>query len=129
MVAAGKIGASDASREKHVTTKKKRVFGGIETEAPRAVTRNEKNAKRDLAEFRSRRFLDQEIGAHGFRFKIEAQVLVKFRIGHQWNAVFMEPDLAVRHSLYLGGVIEMVDVSMSDQEQVNSYPQFSHPLR
>jgi|SRR5271157_199725 len=129
MVAARKIGASDASREKHVTTEKKRVVGGIETEAPGAVTRNEKNAKEDIAEFRLRRFLDQEIGAHRFRFEIEAQVLVKFGIGHQWNAVFMEPNLAVRHSLDLGSVIEMVDVSMSDQEHVDPYPQFSHPLR
>ena len=86
MIAARKIGAPDATREKYVTTKKKPVLGGIEAQAPRAVTRNEQNAKRDATKFGLRRLLNQEIGLDQLCFEKEPQFFVKFGIPSLWNA-------------------------------------------
>ena len=129
MIAARKIGAPDATREKYVTTKKKPVLGGIEAQAPRAVTRNEQNAKRDATKFGLRRLLNQEIGLDRLCFEKEPQFFVKFGIGHHRNTILMERGPALGSSLDLGCVIEVVDVPVSDQKQIDSYPEFSHPVR
>ena len=116
MVATWYIGAANATGKKNVTTKKYPVVGGIEAEASRAMTRDEKDAKRDAAKVASRRLLNQKIGLHGLGSKGEPHFPVKIRIGHQRNAILMESQLTLGHPLDFGSVVKVIDMPVGDQK-------------
>jgi hypothetical protein len=129
VVASGQICPANAPCEKHVATKKNLVICRVKTEASRTVSRHKKYAKRDFAKLNFGCLLDQEIGLNRFRFQKKPEILEKLRVGDKWNSISMIRNLTIKSSLNLRGIIDMVDVAVSDQEQVESYRQITQPIR
>jgi hypothetical protein len=129
VVASGQVCPANASCEKHVATEKNLVICRVKAEASRTVSRNKKYAKSDLAKFNFGCLLNQKISLNGFCFQKKPEIFEKLRVSDERDSISMICDLAIESSLNLRGVINMVDVAVSDQEQVKSYRQITQPIR
>jgi hypothetical protein len=129
VVASRQVGPADTSRKEYIAAEKNLVICRVETEASRTMSRNKKNAKRDAEQFNGGCFLNQKIRLNGFRFQKEPEIFEEFRVGDEGNSISVIGDLAAESSFQLCGVINVVDMAVSDQQQVKSYRQISHPIR
>jgi hypothetical protein len=129
MIGSWEICAADAPGEKYIAVEDNLVAGGVEAKAPGAMTRNKKNTKGYAANVYSRRLPDQKIGLYRFSFQEKASLFEKIRIGHERNTVFVKSDLAFACPLDFGRVIEMVRVTVRQQQHIESYAQIPDPIR
>jgi hypothetical protein len=129
VIASRQVSPAYASCKEHVSAEEEVVIGGIETETPWTMTRNEQNTKRDSAKFSLGCLLNQKIRLHRFRFQKKAKLFEKIRIGDERNALSVKSNLTFEYSFYFRRVIDMVDVTVSEQQQVRPYRQIPDPIR
>ncbi len=129
MIAAGKVGPTDAPGEKDVAGEEDLVIRGIKTQTPGTVAGNQKNAKKHSAKINFGCLLDQKIGLDRLRLEEETLVFEKIRIGDERNTIFMKSDLAFAERLEFSGVIEMVRMTMGQDQQIEPYAQIPDPVR
>jgi hypothetical protein len=129
MIAARKVCPADASGKKYVAGEEDLVAGGVEAKASGTVTGNQKNTKGPAAKIKLSGLFDQEVRVDGFCFKKETSIFKEIRICHQRDPIFVITDLASGGPLDLGGVIEMVGVTVCEDQQIESYPQIMDPIR
>jgi hypothetical protein len=129
VIAARQIGAADAPGKKDVATKQHSMFSGVEAEAPGTVTGNEQYTKRQTAKNCLRGFLDEEIGLDRLCFEGKSEIFVKTWVSDHRDTVLVKSDLAFGRALDSGCAIEMIDVSMRDEQQIDSDPQLANPFR
>jgi hypothetical protein len=129
MIAAREVCPADASGEKDVAVEQDFVAGGVEAEASGTVARNQKNTKGRAAKIKVSCFVDQKVRVHRFRFEKEIPLFEEIRVCHQRDTIFVIADLASGGLLDLGGVIEMIGVTVRKDEQIESYSQIANPIR
>jgi hypothetical protein len=93
------------------------------------VAGNQKNTKRYSTKIDFGCLLDQKIGLHRFRLEKETHVFEKIRIGDERNTIFVKSDLALTERLEFSCVIEMVRMTVGQDQQIESYPQIPDPIR
>ena len=129
MIAAWEVCPADAPGEEDVAPEQDIFGGGVKAEAPGTVTGNKKNGKRCAAKINVGCFLDQKVRLDRFRFENETPVFKKIRIRHQRETFFMVSDLAFGCPLDLGCVIEVVRVTVGQEQQIESDSQIPDPIR
>src|ERR1700730_5614612 len=120
--------SSHASRKQDVASNEVLVGRRIETEAPGAVSRHKKYAIFQPTEIPFGSFIDQKIRLDRVRFEKESKPFEELRIGDQRETVPVVGNLTSEYSLYLSGVIDMVDVSVCNHQQVEFCFKVAHPF-
>jgi len=129
MIAPWEVCPANTPREKYIAIEKNIVSSRVEAEAPGAVPGNKEDAKSYAAKVNLRGLLNQKIRLYRLRFQIKSQFFEKVRIGHERNTIFVKSDLAAECPFDFGCIVEMVDMTVSDQQQIKSYPKIPDPIR
>jgi hypothetical protein len=129
MVAPGKVRPADAPGEKDVASEEDIFGGGVKAEAPGTVAGDKKDGKGRTAKINVRCFIDQKVRLDRFSVEIEALVFEKIRICHQGETIFMVSNLAFGCPLELGGINEVVRVTVGQEQQIESDSQVPDPIR
>jgi hypothetical protein len=129
VIPSGQVSPADASGKEDIAAEENLVICRVETDTSGAVAGNEKDAKGDFAEYDFGSFFNQKIRLNGFRFQKEPEFFEKLGVSDKGNSISMIGDLASESSFDLGGVIDVVDMAVSDQQQVESDRQITHPIR
>jgi len=129
MIAAWEVSPADASGEKHVAVEEDLVAGGVEAKASGTMAGNQKNAKGRAAKINLSCLVDQKVRVNGFRFEKEIPIFEKIRVCHQRDAIFVIADPAFGGLLDLCGVVEMIGVTVGEDQQIESYSQIADPIR
>ena len=129
VVAARQVSPADASCKEYVAAEENLVIGRVEAEASRTVSGNKKNTKRDSAKFNFGCLLDEKIRMNRFCFQEKPEIFEKLRISDEGNSISVIGNLAPESLFHFRSVINMVDVTMSDQQQIESYRHICHPIR
>jgi hypothetical protein len=93
------------------------------------MARNEENSERYAAQINPRCFFNQKIRLHRFRFQKEPSIFEEIWISDERNAVFVISHLALARLLDFGCIVKMVEMTVSDYQQIQSYPLISYPFR
>ena len=129
VVAPRQVSPADASCKEYVAAEENLVIRRVEAEASRTVSGNKENAKRYSAKVNFGCLLNQKIRMNRFCFQKKPKIFEKLRVSDKRNSISMICDLAPESSFHFRSVINMVDVTMSDQEQIESYRHITHPIR
>ena len=62
------------------------------------------------------RFLDKKIGRNWFDFKAEAEVPEEIRVRNHWRGIRVTTDRAVKFSLNLRNVADVIDVPVGKEQ-------------
>ncbi len=129
MIATREVCPADASGEKDVAVEQDFVARGVEAKASGTVAGNQKDAKGRAAKINLSGLFEQEIGMHGFRFEKEVPIFEEIRVSHQRDTIFVIANLASGGFFDLGGVVEVIGVTVRNDQDVESYSQIADPIR
>ena len=115
VIASRQVSPAYTSGKEHVSAEEKVVIGGVETETPRTMAGNKKNTKSDTAKFSLGCFLNEKIRLHRFRFQKKPEIFEKIRICNERSALSMKSNLTFEYPFYFRCVIDMIDVTVSEQ--------------
>ena len=76
----------------------------------------------DSEKIKGRRGTDQEIRFDRFYFQFEPETAKEITIGNHGRRFGMAADLAIKLPLDLGDVRDVIEMTVSEQEQLRRYP-------
>jgi hypothetical protein len=129
MIAPWEVCSADAAGEKYIAGEQDLVGGRIEAKASGTMAGNKQNTKGRSAKIKLCGLLDQKISLDGFRFEKETPVFKEVRVCHERDTILVIGDQTFGGPLDLGRVIEMVGVTMRQDQQIESYSQVADPLQ
>ena len=115
-MAAWKIGAADASREEDIAAEEDLGFFFEEAETAVAVAWDFEDVEVEAVDDHGGGGEDLEAWGDGFDIPIEAEIAEEIRLGDHGLGIGMIPDLAMVLALDVGGVPDVVDVAVGEEE-------------
>ena len=115
-MAAWKIGATDASREEDIAAEEDLGFIFEEAETAVAVAWDFEDLEVEAVDDQGGGGEDLEAWGDGFDIPIEAEIAEEIRLGDHGLGIGMIPDLAMVLALDVGGVPDVVDVAVGEEE-------------
>jgi len=80
------------------------------------MTRDLKDLKVQAEKIPDWRFFDQKIRFGRFDFQLKAEIAEEFPIGNHWRGQRMTSDLASKTTLNLCNVLNVIDMSVGEQQ-------------
>ena len=93
------------------------------------MARNKEDSKWYAAQINSLCFFDEKIRLHRFRFQKKTCIFEEIWIGDERNAVFVISHLALARLLDFSCIVKMVKMTVSQYQQIQSYPLIPYPFR
>lgn len=129
VIASRQVSSANASRKEYVSADEELVISSVETETPWTMAGNKENSKSDSAKFNFGCLLNQKIRLNRFRLQKKPELFEKIWICDERNSLSVKCDRTLEYSFYFRRVVDMIDVAVSDQEEVRSDGQIANPIR
>jgi hypothetical protein len=129
VIASRQVSPAYASRKEDVSAEEELVIGRVETETPWTMAGDKENSKSDSAKFSFGCLLNQKIRLNRFRFQKKPELFEKIRICDERNSLSVKCNRTLEYSFYFRRVIDMIDVAVSDQQEIGSYREIVDPIR
>jgi len=124
--------SADAAAEKHVSAEESVFLGEVKAQASRAVPWHEQYLKIHRFDHHRLIFRDVEAWLNGLDVPIVAEIAKEAGLSHHLLGFWVVSDLALVLCLHLGGVPDVVDVAVRQEQGGNpvalGVEPFSHPL-
>ncbi len=118
-VPSGQVPAADAAREEDIASENEVVFWEMKAEAAGAVARDFQDVEIEVLEGDGRGGFEGEPGLDGIDVPGEAEPAEELGVGDHGEGVWVVGDAAAVLALDFGGVPDVVDVAVGEQEQVD----------
>ena len=117
-IAAGKVSATNAPREKNISANEQPVFARVETKTAGTMSRNFKHLHFQTEKFRRRRLFDEEVGLNRFNFQFKSETAKEFRIGNHRRGLWMTTDWTTEAVFDFRHIRDVIEMAMRQQEKL-----------